>query len=150
MWYFWFQCLMQKCIINLDISVDLSWKIPKACVLSQYVVNYCLWHQYITVKKHINVPMSKTTLHNWIQEPKQDDGSSGFVYKLYIIKGSHPYLYYPSSFRKGFSPIIMRFSVHLCICFQLRHWEQSLSRPSSHGYSSLSSLIPSSVPGRSP
>lgn len=83
-------------------------------------------------------------LHNWIQEPKQDDGSSGFACKLSIIKVSHPYLYYPLSFREGSWPIIMRFSIHLYICFQLRHWKKSLGCPIRHGFSSLSSLIPSS------
>lgn len=73
------------------------------------------------------------------------------VGKLYIIKVSHPYLYYHSLFRKKwFSPMMMRFSIHLSICFQLRHWEKSLGCPTNHGYSSLSMLIPLSITGKSP
>ncbi len=44
----------------------------------------------------------------------------------------------------------MRFSIHLYICFQFRHWEKSFGCPTDHGYSSLSLLILSSVPGKSP
>lgn len=66
--------------------------------------------------------ISKTVFHNCIQGPKQEHGSTGFVYKLYLIKVSHPYLYYPSLFKEGFSPVIeMRFSIHVSISFQLRH-----------------------------
>lgn len=92
----------------------------------------------------------KTTLHKRSQEPKQDDGSSECVFKLHLIYLSHPYLYYHSCFRKGFSLIIMIGSNQFYICFRLRHRKKTLGCPTNHGHSSLSLLIPSSVPSKSP
>lgn len=114
---------------------------PKACVLYEYVVRKMQKKKKKnTNKKHVlqkKTCISKTVFHNWIQGPKQEHGSTGFVYKLYLIKVSHPYLYYPSLFKEGFSPVIeMRFSIHVSICFQLRHLK--FCWRTSHRYSNLS------------
>lgn len=118
-----------------EIRAQSHLKHPKARFSSQNVVDSCL---HDPKKKHIKVPSGKKSLRNWSHEPKQDDGSSGFVCKPHIIKVSHPYLSYPSLFKRGFSRVIMRFSIHLCICFQLRCRKNSLGCPTDRGYSSLS------------
>lgn len=116
---------------------------PKACVLLKYVVrkmqkknkNTKIQTKSMYYRKKTFI--SKTVFHNCIQGPKQEHGSTGFVYKLYLIKVSHPYLYYPSLFKEGFSPVIeMRFSIHVSISFQLRHLK--FCWRTSHRYSNLS------------
>lgn len=116
---------------------------PKACVLLKYVVrkmqkknkNTKIQTKSMYYRKKTFI--SKTVFHNCIQGPKQEHGSTGFVYKLYLIKVSHPYLYYPSLFKEGFSPVIeMRFSIHVSISFQLRHLK--FCWRTSHIYSNLS------------
>lgn len=49
---------------------------------------------------------------------------SRFLILIFII---------PCHSEKGFAPTIMRFSIHLYICFQLGYREKSLGCPTNHG-----------------